>query len=116
MDYFDKMRQVFTLMGDEGPVVDRLHKAKSIFKEIHDYVQDVALFTGASDKYNEYAEQMKQDYPDLAIRIKNAWNFFLIKVCDAPTDIHIIGCVILQIPYIYTLMVELEQDQVINKS
>jgi hypothetical protein len=110
MEYDELMAQALELIG-EGKIPDQLYKAEDIFKQIHDHVQQVPMFIDAADKRLQFQQDMEKDYPSLPERLEYAWFVFLERVCSAPTSIHRTACVVLQISYIYEMMIELKQTK-----
>jgi hypothetical protein len=109
MEYDELIADAFELIGETGKIPDQLYKAEHIFKQIHDHVQQVSMFVDAADKRLEFKKDMEEDYPYLSERLEYAWYIFLERVCSAPTSFHITACVVLQISYIYEMMIELKQ-------
>lgn len=110
LDYFGKMKEAMEIIGEGHALADIL-KAEHIFKEINDYVQDVPIFDDSRDQHAGYVDDMVKEFPVIVERIEKCWIIFLHKVVEAPTYFHRIGCVIFQIPVIYTFIKEYRNAQ-----
>lgn len=105
IDYFELMQEALTIIGEKVEAAN-IMMASDIFRQVHDYVQDVPLFTESKDLYDKFKAEMVEQHPNLIRRIKEIWLCFLHKVVSAPTQVHVSACIITYIPMLHEFISE----------